>query len=146
MIKLLTAEHKALLGILQRVKTLGNTAVVLAAGIALCTACSSTPRGLTHKATRPVANYAPIQQDLAVQQFAIEVSQMADGQVMTFTQTPFGYGVQVTAQPAYVSALGEKCRKARAVVNGQSQLFTVCLQSDNTWRYVEPLAAGAEVR
>lgn len=146
MIKILSAEHKALSGMLQHVKNLGKGAAVAAAGIMLCTACSSTPRGLAHKATRPIAEYAPVQQDLAVQQFALEVSQMADGQIMTFAQTPLGYGVQVTAQPAYVSALGEKCRKARAVVHGQSQLFTVCLQTDNTWRYVEPLADGAEVR
>lgn len=146
MIKILSAEHKALPSFLQMLRTLGKGAAVLAVGAVLCTACSSTPRGLAHKATRPIAQYAPVQQDLAVQQFALEVSQMAEGQVMTFTQTPLGYGVKVTAQPEYVSALGEKCRKARAAVNGQSQLFTVCLQSDNTWRYIEPLAAGAEVR
>ena len=146
MIKILSAEHKVLSGVLPHVKNLGKAAIVLAVGAVLCTACSSTPRGLAHKATRPIAEYAPMQQDLAVQQFALEVSQMADGQIMTFTQTPLGYGVQVTAQSEYVSALGEKCRKARAAVNGQSQLFTVCLQSDNTWRYVEPLADGAEVR
>ncbi len=121
------------------------------AGISLISAmaltgCSSTPRGLAHKAYRPVAERVLVKQDLATAQFAREVSLMGDGQSSYFASSPLGSELTVTARPFYLSGLGEKCRQAAAAgavssSDGVTQIFAVCEQSDGSWRYVAPLTA-----
>lgn len=108
----------------------------------ILTACSSTPRGLDHKATRPVAQIEVEAQSSDVQLFAQQVSAMVVGESRVFAQSPIGDSVTVTALPFYTSGLGEECRKAQAQYSEMSSLFTVCKTENGTWRYIAPLVLG----
>lgn len=108
----------------------------------LGTACSSTPRGLAHKAYRPTAAVSLPPQSVEVSEFALEVSTMVVGESRYFDHSPLG-SVEVQALHFYDSALGEQCRKAGAVsgIHGGTMLFTVCKLQDGTWYYHQPLTA-----
>lgn len=108
----------------------------------ILTACSSTPRGLDHKATRPVAQIEVEKQNAQVELFSQEVSAMVVGESRVFAQSPLGDSVTVTALPFYTSGLGEECRKAQAQYSEMSSLFTVCKTENGTWRYIAPLVLG----
>lgn len=102
-------------------------------------ACSSTPRGLAHKASRPVAEVSYKAQDAMVASFATSVAALPVGSSERFDLSPLGNGVWVTGGEFYVSALGDDCRKAEVTTGSQRLLFTVCHVSDGTWRYIAPL-------
>ncbi len=102
-------------------------------------ACSSTPRGLAHKASRPVAEVGYKSQDAMVASFATSVAALPVGSSERFDLSPLGNGVWVTGGEFYVSALGDDCRKAEVTTGSQRLLFTVCHVSDGTWRYIAPL-------
>lgn len=108
----------------------------------ILTACSSTPRGLDHKATRPVAQIEVEKQNAQVELFSQEVSAMVVGETRVFNSSPLGDGVTVTALPFYTSGLGEDCRKAQAQYSQTSTLFTVCKTDNGIWRYIAPLVLG----
>lgn len=111
----------------------------------ILTACSSTPRGLDHKATRPVAQIEGEAQSSDVQLFAQQVSAMVVGDTKVFLQSPLGESITVTALPFYSNGLGEDCRKAQAQYSQTSTLFAVCKNSDGTWRYIAPLIFGEDL-
>lgn len=115
---------------------------VVLLSLLLGTACSSTPRGLAHKAYRPAAEVALPPQSVEVSEFALEVSTMVVGESRYFAHSPLG-SVEVQAMHFYDNALGEQCRKASAAAGGHSgtMLFTVCKLQDGTWYYHQPLTA-----
>lgn len=102
-------------------------------------ACSSTPRGLAHKASRPVAEVNYVAQAAPIAAFATAVAALPVGSSERFTMSPLGNDVWVTGGEFYVSALGDDCRKAEVTTGSQRMLFTVCHVSDGTWRYIAPL-------
>lgn len=117
----------------------GLLGVVLILAAVTLSACSSTPRGLAHKASRPVAEVSYKAQDVLVASFATAVAALPVGSYERFDMSPLGNNVEVHAGEFYVSALGDDCRKAEVDTAGQRQLFTVCHVSDGTWRYIAPL-------
>lgn len=102
-------------------------------------ACSSTPRGLSHKASRPVAEVGYVAQAAPIAVFATEVAALPVGSSERFAMSPLGNDVWVTGGEFYVSALGDDCRKAEVTTGSQRLLFTVCHVADGTWRYIAPL-------
>lgn len=102
-------------------------------------ACSSTPRGLAHKASRPVAEVNYVAQAAPIAAFATAVAALPVGSSERFPMSPLGNDVWVTGGEFYVSALGDDCRKAEVTTGSQRMLFTVCHVSDGTWRYIAPL-------
>ena len=124
-----------------------KTATLTLLGTVLLTAgCSSTPRGLAHKANRPIADAPLIVQSLEVQTFAREVSALSVGERAFFASSPLGYNLEVTGRPFYDNALGEHCRTVQASLGHGSKIFAVCQQSDGSWRYVAPLTDGTEAQ
>lgn len=104
--------------------------------------CASAPRGLSHKAARPVADIAPAVQGAEIQAFAKGVSQLQTGLSVYFADSPLGSGMNITGQDFYENALGEHCRLALAASAGRGETFAVCRQSDGSWRYAEPLTVN----
>lgn len=102
-------------------------------------ACSSTPRGLAHKASRPVAEVNYVAQAAPIAAFATAVAALPVGSSERFAMSPLGNDVMITGGEFYVSALGDDCRKAEVITGSQRLLFTVCHVSDGTWRYIAPL-------
>lgn len=121
------------------------TVSFLAGALLTLNACSSAPRGLAHKVSRPLSEVSYVSQDAPVAAFATAVAALPVGSTQRFDFSPLGNNVFVHAGEFYVSALGDDCRKAEAEVPGQRLLFTVCHVSDGTWRYIAPLelAVGA---
>lgn len=102
-------------------------------------ACSSTPRGLAHKASRPVAEVGYVAQAAPIAVFATAVAALPVGSSERFAKSPLGNDVMITGGEFYVSALGDDCRKAEVTTGSQRLLFTVCHVADGTWRYIAPL-------
>lgn len=106
-------------------------------------ACSSTPRGLAHKASRPVAEVNYVAQSAPIAAFATAVAALPVGSSERFAMSPLGNDVMITGGEFYVSALGNDCRKAEVTTGSQRLLFTVCHVPDGTWRYIAPLELAA---
>ena len=102
-------------------------------------ACSSAPRGLAHKVSRPFAEVGYVTQEAPIAAFATAVAALPVGSSERFALSPLGNDVWVTGGEFYVSALGDDCRKAEVTTGSQRLLFTVCHVADGTWRYITPL-------
>ena len=104
-------------------------------------ACSS-PRGLNHKATRPIADISYETQSEEVQAFAKEIALAPDFTTIHMAYTPFGSNLDVEVGQNYINGLSQKCRKARVEGSYNMQDFAVCEDSDGIWRYIPSLSAS----
>lgn len=112
------------------------TALLAAAMLSACTA----PRGLAHRATRPVPVIDEEPRSAAEQQFVDAFIAMPVNWQGTMSGTPFGDEVSISADSFYVSGLGQKCRRGFLQDGYQAFQFAVC-QNDGTgnYRVVGPL-------
>lgn len=101
------------------------------------TACSS-PRGLNHKASRPIAVVYEEEQSQELQIFAKTIA-TSNNNLISLTNTPFGNSVNIKLEHFYTNALGQKCRKAKVLNNNKTEEFAVCLGTNNVWRYISSL-------
>lgn len=106
----------------------------------LLTACAA-PRGLAHRATRPVAVIDEGPRSEAERQFTEAFAAMPDGWQGTMSATPFGDDVSLSAGSFYVSGLGQKCRRGYLQDGYQAFQFAVCQNDDagGSYRVVGPL-------
>lgn len=109
--------------------------VIALTAIAAC----STPRGLQHKASRPVAQISAVKQSAQVAQFAKNVSMMSVGSSDIFEFSPVGNAMTVNALNFYTNALNQKCRKAVFETSATVQEFAVCTDDSITWYYIPSL-------
>lgn len=115
-----------------RLLTFLSVAVLTLAG------CSA-PRGLDHRATRPVAQGIDAPQSEALQLLAEKLSPMNPGQAVTETMDGKSYQIEVVS--LYVNALGESCKRLHLKSDTQSvaKKASICLNSEAKWRYIAPL-------
>ena len=119
-------------------KTWMTVAVV---GLALILAGCSAPRGLQHKATRPVTENLDAPQDDVTAAFAATAGQLKPGQTVSVNLPEGGVGAVSVAKgdAGYKNALGETCRRVDVKRQGKAMTrAVVCLTADGVWRYVAP--------
>lgn len=114
--------------------------VALLGAVLAVTGCSA-PRGLQHKATRPVTENLDAPQDAVTAAFAATVGNLKPGQTVSVNLPEGGVGAvsAVRIGAAYKNALGESCRRVDVKRQGKtSTRAAVCLTKDGVWRYVAP--------
>ena len=118
-------------------KTIGMTAAVL--GLALVLVGCSAPRGLQHKATRPVTEKLDAPQDDVTAAFAAKAGNLKAGQTVSANLPEGGVGTVSVARidATYKNALGEACRRVGVKRQGKAPTrAAVCLTKEGEWRYV----------
>ena len=119
-------------------KTLMLTVVI---GAALLAAGCSAPRGLQHKATRPVTENLDAPQDDVTAAFAATAGNLKPGQTVSVNLPEGSVGAVSVAKTdnAYKNALGETCRRVDVKRQGKAPTRdAVCLTKEGVWRYVAP--------
>lgn len=113
------------------------TAMILSAF--LLASCAA-PRGLAHKASRPVAVVEQPVLSASEQKFISDFISKPMNWTGTMTDTPFGDEVSVNAGEFYVNGLDQKCRKGFVQEGFSTNQFAVCQNTgSDQYRVVEPL-------
>lgn len=110
-------------------------------GMALILAGCSAPRGLQHKASRPVTENLDAPQDDVTAAFAATAGNLKLGETLSVNLPEGGLGAVSVAKgdAGYKNALGETCRRVDVKRQGRTMTrAAVCLTTDGVWRYVAP--------
>lgn len=121
-------------------KKLSLVTVALLGAVLAVTGCSA-PRGLQHKATRPVTENLDAPQDDVTAAFAATAGNLKVGQTVSVNLPEGGVGAVSVAKTdnAYKNALGETCRRVDVKRQGKTPTrAAVCLSKEGVWRYVAP--------
>lgn len=120
-------------------KKLSLVNVALLGAVLAVTGCSA-PRGLQHKATRPVTENLDAPQDDVTAAFAATAGKLKPGQTVSVNLPEGGMGAVSVAKTdnAYKNALGEACRWVDVKRQGKTPTrVAVCLTGAGVWRFVE---------
>ena len=105
----------------------------------LLPACTA-PRGLAHRATRPVPVIDEEPQSESERQFTEAFVALPVSWEGTMSATPFGEDVIISAGSFYVSGLAQKCRRGYLQDGSQAFAFAVCENdASGSYRVVGPL-------
>ena len=111
--------------------------LVIASSLIL-SACSA-PRGLAHKASRPILNIEEPQRTPLEVQFADNFVKQATNTQYFVAQSPLGDNLSILVGDFYTNGLSQNCRKGYFFQNNTQTQFTVCKGSDEQYRVVKPL-------
>lgn len=106
---------------------------------ALILSACSAPRGLAHKASRPISDIVEAQRTPLEIQFVDNFVKQATNTQYFVEQSPLGNNLNIIVGDFYTNALSQNCRKGYYYQDNTQIQFAVCKGSDEQYRVVKPL-------
>lgn len=113
--------------------------VCLAVALSMVLIGCSAPRGLAHRASRPISNIEEAQRTPLEIQFADNFVKQTTNTQYFVAQSPLGDNLNILAGDFYTNGLAQNCRKGYFFKNNSQIQFAVCKGSDEQYRVVKPL-------